>query len=193
MLRTSGAPSSTGWLRLYEQGGLKELLAIRQQGGIRPWITEQTKEAIASMLANPSTTIISYVKLLDWVHKNHRSNISYQVLYNHCRKHHNSVLIISRISHHKKDEEATREFKEENLPGKLFEIKNEIDEAKFDSFNLYFQDESRFGLMAKQRHVLVSKGVKPIVSISTAINRFGYGVAFHLSQGILLSGNIISV
>ena len=28
--------------------------------------------------------------------------------------------------------------------------------------NLYFQDESRFGLMTKQKRVLVSKGVKPI-------------------------------
>lgn len=27
--------------------------------------------------------------------------------------------------------------------------------------NLYFQDESRFGLMTKQKRVLVSKGVKP--------------------------------
>jgi len=51
-------------LRLHYQGGLKELLAIRQRGGIWPWITEQSKEAIASMLANPSTTITSYVELL---------------------------------------------------------------------------------------------------------------------------------
>jgi transposase len=28
--------------------------------------------------------------------------------------------------------------------------------------NLYFQDESRFGLMTKQKRVLVSKGIKPI-------------------------------
>ena len=27
--------------------------------------------------------------------------------------------------------------------------------------NIYFQDESRFGLMTKQKRVLVSKGVKP--------------------------------
>jgi len=90
------------WLRSYDEGGLKELLAIRKRGGIPPLITEQTKKAIAAMLADPKTTITSYVELLAWVHKNHQSNISYQVLYNHCRKHHNSVLIVSRKSHHTK-------------------------------------------------------------------------------------------
>ena len=113
------------------------------------------------MLANPSTTMTSYVELLAWVYLNHQSNISYQVFYNHWRKHHNSVLIVSRKSHHKKDKEAIKEFQEE-LPDKLLKIKNEIDEVKFDSFNLYFQDESRFGLMTKQERVLVSKGVKRI-------------------------------
>jgi len=33
------------------------------------------------------------------------------------------VLIVSRTSHHKKDKEALKEFKEE-LPDKLFKIKN---------------------------------------------------------------------
>jgi len=150
------------WLRLYEQGGLEELLAIRKRGGIPPWITEQTKQAIAAMLADPKTTITSYVELLAWVHKNHQSNISYQVLYNHCRKHHNSVLIVSRKSHHKKDKDAEQTFKEEKLPSKLREIKSSTAKNKFDSVNLYFQDESRFGLMTKQKRVLVSKGVKPI-------------------------------
>ncbi|MCY4561012.1 MAG: helix-turn-helix domain-containing protein [Flavobacteriaceae bacterium] len=31
------------WLRLYEQGGLEELVTIRQRAGIPLWITEQTK------------------------------------------------------------------------------------------------------------------------------------------------------
>ncbi|MCY4561169.1 MAG: hypothetical protein OXC03_02420, partial [Flavobacteriaceae bacterium] len=127
-------------------------------------------------------------ELLAWVHKNHQSNISYQVLYNHCRKHHNSVLIVSRKSHHKKDKDAERTFKEEKLPSKLCEIKSSTAKNKFDSVNLYFQDESRFGLMTKQKRVLVFKGVKPIVSISIVINRFGYGDAFHLLREIASIG-----
>jgi len=61
-----------------------------------------------------------------------------------------------------KDKDAELTFKEEKLPSKLREIKSSTAKNKFDSFNLYFQDESRFGLMTKQKQVLVSKGVKHI-------------------------------
>ncbi len=37
-----------------------------------------------------------------------------------------------------------------------------FDKAKYDTLNIYFQDESRFGLMTQQKRVLVSKGIKPI-------------------------------
>jgi transposase len=43
-----------------------------------------------------------------------------------------------------------------------FRIDLDKNKDKYDSINLYFQDESRFGLMTKQKRVLVSKGVKPI-------------------------------
>jgi len=74
------------------------------------------------------------------------------------------VLIVSRKSHHKKDKDAERTYKEEKLLGKLCEIKSIIakNKHKFDSFNLSFQDESRFGFMTKQKQVLVSKGVHPV-------------------------------
>ena len=124
-------------------------------------IEERTKVAIAEKLADPLTTMTSYVELLDWVHREYQSNVKYTTLYKHCREHHNSVLIVSRKSHHKKDKEAAKKFKED-LPDKLCEIKSSTAKNKFDSAHLYFQDESRFGLMTKQKRVLVSKGVKPI-------------------------------
>ena len=40
-------------------------------------------------------------------------------------------------------------------------LRNSLDKNNFDSVNIYFQDEGRFGLMTKQKRVLVSKGVKP--------------------------------
>jgi len=48
------------------------------------------------------------------------------------------------------------------LPEIFNQIRQNLDKAKYTSVNLYFQDESRFGLMTKQKRVLVSKGVKPI-------------------------------
>lgn len=37
-----------------------------------------------------------------------------------------------------------------------------LNNNKFDSVNLYFQDESRFGLITKQKRVITAKGIKPI-------------------------------
>ena len=47
-------------------------------------------------------------------------------------------------------------------PNTLVNIRNSLNKNHFDGVNLYFQDESRFGLMTKQKSVLVSKGIKPI-------------------------------
>ena len=48
------------------------------------------------------------------------------------------------------------------LPHLIKEFRNSLDKNKYDCINIYFQDESRFGLMTKQKRVLVSKGIKPI-------------------------------
>lgn len=37
-----------------------------------------------------------------------------------------------------------------------------LDKHDFQTVNLYFQDESRFGLITKQKRVLTAKGIKPI-------------------------------
>ncbi|QTD39327.1 IS630 family transposase [Polaribacter batillariae] len=43
---------------------------------------------------------------------------------------------------------------------KLFRTK--LNKNNFESVNLFFQDESRFGLITKQKRVITAKGVKPI-------------------------------
>ena len=37
-----------------------------------------------------------------------------------------------------------------------------MNKYKLDSVNLYFQDESRFGLITKQKRVITAQGIKPI-------------------------------
>lgn len=41
-------------------------------------------------------------------------------------------------------------------------IRTTLNKNKLTSVNLFFQDESRFGLITKQKRVLTAKGVKPI-------------------------------
>lgn len=53
---------------------------------------------------------------------------------------------------------------------------NSLDKNNFDSINLYFQDESRFGLMTHIGRCLTAFGVKPVVSYKHAFkNTYLYG------------------
>lgn len=49
-----------------------------------------------------------------------------------------------------------------NLEISLKQIKLKLKKDKISSVNLYFQDESRFGLITKQKRVITAKGIKPI-------------------------------
>lgn len=44
------------------------------------------------------------------------------------------------------------------------ELRISLDKNKYSGINLYFQDESRFGLMTHVGKYLTARGVKPIVS-----------------------------
>ena len=48
------------------------------------------------------------------------------------------------------------------LPDTLKEIRENLNKDKFDTVNLYCQDESRFGLITKQKRVITLKGIKPV-------------------------------
>ena len=48
------------------------------------------------------------------------------------------------------------------LPDTLKEIRENLNKDKFYTVNLYCQDESRFGLITKQKRVITLKGIKPV-------------------------------
>ncbi len=62
------------------------------------------------------------------------------------------------------------------LPSLLRDIRMSLIKDNFSSVNLYFQDESRFGLMTHMGRCLTAKGVKPIVRYQHAFkNTYLYG------------------
>lgn len=62
------------------------------------------------------------------------------------------------------------------LPDLLNNIRISLDKNKFEGINLYFQDESRFGLMTHIGRCLTARGVKPIVGYQHAFkNTYLYG------------------
>lgn len=63
-----------------------------------------------------------------------------------------------------------------NFLVELNEVRISLDMDKYSSINLYFQDESRFGLMTHIGRCLTAKGVKPIVKYQHAFkNTYLYG------------------
>lgn len=54
------------------------------------------------------------------------------------------------------------------LPNLLTDLRISLNKNKYTSVNLYFQDESRFGLMTHVGTCLTAKGVKPIVTYQHA-------------------------
>ena len=62
------------------------------------------------------------------------------------------------------------------LPDELEQIRINLNKNNYDSINLYFQDESRFGLMTHIGRCLTSKGVKPVVKYKHSFgNTYLYG------------------
>jgi hypothetical protein len=63
-----------------------------------------------------------------------------------------------------------------NLPNALELIRIGLNKDKYSSVNLYFQDESRFGLMTHIGRSITAVGVKPIVKYKHAFkNTYLYG------------------
>jgi transposase len=62
------------------------------------------------------------------------------------------------------------------LPNTFNNIRISLDKDKYTGINLYFQDESRFGLMTHVGKYLTARGVKPIVKYKHAFtNTYLYG------------------
>jgi len=62
------------------------------------------------------------------------------------------------------------------LPKLFSELRMNLNKDEIDSVNIYYQDESRFGLMTHIGKCLTAKGVKPIVNYQHAFkNTYLYG------------------
>lgn len=99
------------WIKLYEQGGLSEILAIKSGGNNTKVISNKAIAYISDKLSTATTTITSYVELQLLIEDELNQKIPYGALYAHCRRKHKSKLKVSRKSHYKKAPEAEMLFK----------------------------------------------------------------------------------
>ena len=73
-------------------------------------------------------------------------NINYHTLRYHLIKHSEAKLKTPRKSHVKKDDRVIDAFLK--LPDVFNQLRGSLDKNKYITINLYFQDESRCGLMS---------------------------------------------
>lgn len=102
------------WLSRYSKNGFELYLDVKSGGNNTKIISQRAKEFIASKVNDESTTITSYVELLELLKEELGEEVLYGALYQHCKRHHKTKLKVSRKSHYKKDESAIALFKKPN-------------------------------------------------------------------------------
>ena len=99
------------WLQEYDKNGYSSLLEVKSGGNNTRTISEKAQIFIAEKIADPSTTITSYIELQSLLEQELGEKVIYGALYSHCRRNYKSKLKVARKSHHKKDEKAEELFK----------------------------------------------------------------------------------
>jgi len=102
------------WLKRYSTEGYSSFLDVKSGGNNTKIISEKAKLFIAEKVNNESTTITSYVELLELLKEELGEEILYGALYQLCKRNHKTKLKVSRKSHYKKDENAIAFFKKPN-------------------------------------------------------------------------------
>jgi transposase len=147
------------WRTLYEQGGIAAILKHDRKDGRPSNITSNEHKLIEQKLKDPNNGLRRYVELLSWVEEEFKKSIKYNTLLKYATRHFGSKVKVARKSHVKKDDEAVITFKKTLVNSAK---KSSSYKEKYKTINLYFQDESRFGLFTKNGKALTAKGVKPI-------------------------------
>ena len=102
-------------------------------------------QAIHRRLTSPKDAFTSYVDLINWIVENYIPNgINYHTVNKYVKRHFGAKLKVSRKSHIKKDENAVDTFKNFRL---ILEETFKNTPETFTKYNIYVQDESRFGYL----------------------------------------------
>ena len=149
------------WRNIYIKEGLQGLLKPSLSRKPKPCVLNATEhKAIEEKLKTPTNGINGYKELMDWVKKELNIEIKYITLVKYVQRNFGAKLKVARKSHIKKNPQAVEDFKK-NFSHKCQEVLFNSP-LEFQDANLYFQDESRFGLFTKPGRFVTAVGVKPI-------------------------------
>jgi len=99
------------WRKLYETGGLTNLLSHGKIGFKPSVINPEEHEGLKSILSDPANGIHGYTELNQWFNDTYNRTIPYTTLTGYCIRHFATKIKVARKSHVKKDEKATEAFK----------------------------------------------------------------------------------
>lgn len=152
--------SVQNWRTLYEQEGIKGLMEHNKTGFKPSVFTPEEHQLLENKLHDPENGLQGYVELKEWLEKEVERTFNYNTLLYYCIRHFKSSVKVARKSHVKKDENAMEDLKK-NF-GKISQNIAFNAVGDFDSVNLFYEDEARFGLFTRNGRMLTARAVKPI-------------------------------
>jgi|GEM_PF-107763 len=159
-----GASSQSihNWRSAYKQGGMETLVynGRKDKVGKPSVFTMEEHRQIEQKLKDPKNGLAGYIELKQWIEQEFKKDVKYNTVLKYARHHFGSGVKVARKSHVKKDGAAVAAFKKNFTK----EITDRALAAPicYTSINLYFQDESRFGLHTKYGRGLTAKGIQPV-------------------------------
>ncbi|UQD57140.1 IS630 family transposase [Flavobacterium sp. K5-23] len=150
--------SVQNWRTLYLNSGIEGLMK-HQKTGFKPSAFNAIEHnMLETKLNDPQNGLQGYVELKDWIEKESGKTFNYNTLLYYCIRNFKSSVKVARKSRQKDEDQ-------ESLLKDFGRICQEIalnTVGDFDSVNLYFQDESRFGLFTRNGKSVTAISVKPI-------------------------------
>ena len=140
------ATSIQTWRSLYLKGGISELLSHTTTASRPSIFTSEEHSKLEQKLRDPKNGLQGYKELHRWVTKHIKTGVKENSLMVYCRQKFGTKIKVVRKSHVKKDEEAVETFKKNFSCHLAKDLKSK---PQYKNFNIYFQDESRFGLFTK--------------------------------------------
>lgn len=102
------------WKKMYEKGGMEQLLEYNRGGNKQPVIGQEADTKILAKLSDPYDAPRSFKELQQWVDENLIKGINYHTLNKHVKRKYKVKIKVARKSHVSKNEEEAADFKKNN-------------------------------------------------------------------------------
>lgn len=150
------------WRTAYKKGGIDKLLSNRLKGKAgRPSVfSRKEHKRLKEKLEDPDNGLQGYVEMQQWIREQFDKEVKYNTVLKYSARHFGSRVKVARRATSKR-KKLTRKPLKKNFSNEVERLSSLAPEG-CNRVNLFFQDESRFGLHTRNGRGLAAKGVQPI-------------------------------